>query len=69
MGRHYDRVGQRLGLTAADHGFESQPAPHIGGGRRGAEERRSGGREERVFRRHNYWLHAPHLYLRKLNEK
>ena len=20
--------------------------------------------EERVFRRHNYWLHAPHLYLK-----
>ena len=28
------------------------------------ERRRSGGREERVFRRHNYWLHAPHLYLK-----
>ena len=30
-------------------------------------KRRSGGRrwvEERVFRRHNYWLHAPHLYLK-----
>ena len=31
-------------------------------------KRSSGGRrwvEERVFRRHNYWLHAPHLYLKK----
>ena len=27
-------------------------------------KRRSGGREERGFRRHSYWLHAPHLYLK-----
>ena len=36
----------------------------------GRRKRRTGGRrrvEERVFRRHNYynyWLHAPHLYLK-----
>ena len=29
------------------------------------ERRRSGGREERVFRRHNYWLHAPVCTLNK----
>ena len=37
--------------------FESS-RPHIGGGRRKAEERRKG---MGVFRRHNCWLHAPHL--------
>ena len=32
------------------------------GGKRRTEGRRWV--EERVFRRHNYWLHAPHLYLK-----
>ena len=39
--------------------------PHIlVEGRRKAEEWRKAMGGKRVFRRHNYWLHAPHLYLK-----
>ena len=40
---------------------------HISYWRKVGGKRRTEGRrwvEERVFRSHNYWLHAPHLYLK-----